>query len=216
MVERGWAAWFDGAADPNPGRAGFGAVLARPDGSVLELFAPIGHATNNVAEYKGLIAVLEAAIVEGAQRLAVMGDSKLVVEQVNGRWAVKSETLAPLCRAAKALMARLPGTCLTWIPREENGHADLLSKRALGKGDEHTDEPGWDNLTALGKLLGCSAVAAGRRLDAAGLRTEGRPSTAALEQRVARSVEHHFGTRINWHTTRAALALATAAKTVSL
>jgi ribonuclease HI len=205
MAENKWRAWFDGAADPNPGAAGIGALLIGPSGERVEIAESIGFGTNNEAEYKALIAILKAAIELGAAELDVRGDSKLVVEQVSGRWAVKSERLMGLRSEAAGLLARIQGARLSWIPRDDNAEADALSKKAIGKdADEEND---WGNLTDIGTLLGVSAVMAGRRLDAIGLREGKKPSKTALEAGIGRIVENRFGHDIQWHSALAAAAI---------
>ena len=123
----------DGGSRGNPGPAGYGAVvLDAVTGEVLaERAAGLGRATNNVAEYSGLIAGLTAAIDVGATDVEVRMDSKLVVEQMSGRWQVKHPDMKPLARQAAALVARLPRVRFTWIPREQNKHADRLANEAM-------------------------------------------------------------------------------------
>ncbi|WP_043614725.1 bifunctional RNase H/acid phosphatase [Nonomuraea candida] len=125
----------DGGSRGNPGPAGYGAVVKdASDGQVLaEAAEAIGVTTNNVAEYRGLIAGLRAALDlggDGAQ-VAVRMDSKLVIEQMAGRWKIKNEGLRPLASEAGALVRRLRVTEWTWIPRERNGHADRLANEAM-------------------------------------------------------------------------------------
>ncbi|WP_327590406.1 bifunctional RNase H/acid phosphatase [Nonomuraea sp. NBC_00507] len=125
----------DGGSRGNPGPAGYGAVVTdAADGQVLtESAEAIGVTTNNVAEYRGLIAGLEAVLRlggEGAQ-VAVRMDSKLVIEQMAGRWKIKNEGLRPLAMEAAALARRLRVTEWTWIPRERNKHADRLANEAM-------------------------------------------------------------------------------------
>jgi broad specificity phosphatase PhoE/ribonuclease HI len=125
----------DGGSRGNPGPAGYGAVVRdAADGQVLaEAAEAIGVATNNVAEYRGLIAGLRAALAvggEGAQ-VAVRMDSKLVIEQMAGRWKIKHEGLRPLALEAGKLARRLRITEWTWIPREQNKHADRLANEAM-------------------------------------------------------------------------------------
>ena len=91
----------------------------------------IGRATNNVAEYRGLIAGLDEAAKLGATEVAVFMDSKLVVEQMSGRWKVKHPALAPLHAEARALAARFDAISYGWIPREKNAHADRLANEAM-------------------------------------------------------------------------------------
>jgi len=123
----------DGGSRGNPGPAGYGAVvLDAVTGEVLaERAAGIGRATNNVAEYRGLIAGLTAALEAGADEVEVRMDSKLVVEQMSGRWKVKHPDMVPLAREAAALVSRLPRVRFSWIPREQNSHADRLANEAM-------------------------------------------------------------------------------------
>lgn len=123
----------DGGSRGNPGPAGYGAVVFAADGSTVlaERAAAIGRATNNVAEYSGLIAGLEAALELGAGAVAVQMDSKLVIEQMSGRWKVKHPDMKPLAGRAAALAARFAEATFTWIPRERNAHADRLANEAM-------------------------------------------------------------------------------------
>ncbi len=123
----------DGGSRGNPGPAGYGAVvLDAVTGEVLaERAAGLGRATNNVAEYSGLIAGLTAALDVGATEVEVRMDSKLVVEQMSGRWQVKHPDMKPLAREAASLVARLSRVRFTWIPREQNKHADRLANEAM-------------------------------------------------------------------------------------
>ncbi|MGW3343467.1 bifunctional RNase H/acid phosphatase [Nonomuraea rubra] len=125
----------DGGSRGNPGPAGYGAVVKdASDGQVLaEAAEAIGVATNNVAEYRGLIAGLRAVLDLGGDgaRVAVRMDSKLVVEQMAGRWKIKNEGLRPLAAEAGTLVRRLRVTEWTWIPRERNSHADRLANEAM-------------------------------------------------------------------------------------
>ena len=148
-MTRGVVVEADGASRGNPGPAAYGAVLRDADtGAVLaEDGRAIGVATNNVAEYAGLIAGLElAAEVAPDAEVEVRMDSKLVVEQVSGRWRVKHPDLRPL--AERAIELAPPGTTYTWVPRDRNGHADRLANEALdGKraGATRADAPGpWE------------------------------------------------------------------------
>lgn len=123
----------DGGSRGNPGPAGFGAVVldADHDTVLAERKEAIGRATNNVAEYRGLIAGLEAATELGAVEVAVSMDSKLIVEQMSGRWKVKHPDLIPLQRRAAELAAGFERISYTWIPRERNSHADRLANEAM-------------------------------------------------------------------------------------
>ena len=136
----------DGGSRGNPGPAGYGAVVISENGEVLvERAAGIGSATNNVAEYSGLIAGLKAALEVGATHVDVRMDSKLVVEQVSGRWQVKNEGLRPLAREATQLLGRFDSFTATWIPREKNKYADRLANEAMDAAAQgHVWKPGGD------------------------------------------------------------------------
>ncbi|MUL65263.1 bifunctional RNase H/acid phosphatase [Mycobacterium sp. CBMA 234] len=123
----------DGGSRGNPGPAGYGAVVFSADRTevLAESKDSIGVATNNVAEYRGLIAGLEAAASVDADDVAVSMDSKLVVEQMSGRWQVKHPDLVPLNREAAALARRFGRVSYTWIPRAQNSHADRLANEAM-------------------------------------------------------------------------------------
>ncbi|WP_030273146.1 bifunctional RNase H/acid phosphatase [Micromonospora globosa] len=123
----------DGGSRGNPGPAGYGAVVRDPEtGEVLaERSESIGTATNNVAEYRGLIAGLEAAAELGAAEVEARMDSKLVVEQMCGRWQIKHPGLRPLAAQAAGLVSRFAAVRFTWVPRERNRHADVLANAAM-------------------------------------------------------------------------------------
>ncbi|MGH3934875.1 MAG: bifunctional RNase H/acid phosphatase [Pseudonocardiaceae bacterium] len=123
----------DGGARGNPGPAGYGAVVRDADtGELLaEVSAGLGTATNNVAEYSGLIAGLSAALKEGAHSAEARMDSKLVVEQMSGRWQVKQPHLRPLASEAARLAHQLGDVKYTWVPRGRNTHADRLANEAM-------------------------------------------------------------------------------------
>ncbi|MEU4213105.1 bifunctional RNase H/acid phosphatase [Streptomyces sp. NPDC026206] len=126
----------DGGSRGNPGPAGYGAVVLDPvTGEALaEAAEYIGTATNNVAEYKGLIAGLEAAkALDPDAVVQVRMDSKLVVEQMSGRWKIKHPDMKPLAARAQRI---LPASQVTyqWIPREKNKHADRLANEAMDAG----------------------------------------------------------------------------------
>ena len=123
----------DGGSRGNPGPAGYGSVVfdAVTGETLAERAAGLGRATNNVAEYRGLIAGLQAALELGADEVEVEMDSKLVVEQMSGRWQVKHPDMKPLAREAADLIGRLPQVRFSWIPREKNKHADRLANEAM-------------------------------------------------------------------------------------
>jgi len=123
----------DGGSRGNPGPAGYGAVVL--DAATEEVLAErqegLGVTTNNVAEYRGLIAGLAAAIELGATDVEVRMDSKLVVEQMAGRWKVKHPSMKPLSVEAGRLVAELGSVRFGWIPRARNSRADALANSAM-------------------------------------------------------------------------------------
>ena len=126
----------DGGSRGNPGHAGYGAVVRDESGAVLaERGGYLGVATNNVAEYSGLIAGLEAAIaIAPKAKIAVRMDSKLVVEQMTGRWQIKHPDMKPLALRAKELTQGRE-VAFEWIPRELNKAADALANEAMDTRD---------------------------------------------------------------------------------
>lgn len=125
-----WRAWFDGSARPNPGRCTIGGVLLGPGGTRIELSQDAGYGNSGEAEYRALIAVLEAAIAAGADGLTVYGDSKVVIDDITGPLHDAAPALAPLRSRVSELLARCGQTHLRWIPRHRNPEADALSQRA--------------------------------------------------------------------------------------
>ena len=123
----------DGGSRGNPGPAGYGAVVFDADHSAVlaERKEALGVTTNNVAEYRGLIAALTAAAELGAADVTMRMDSKLVVEQMSGRWKIKHPDMIPLAREAKRLTERFDNVEFVWIPRNQNGHADRLANEAM-------------------------------------------------------------------------------------
>ncbi|MDT8909342.1 bifunctional RNase H/acid phosphatase [Amycolatopsis sp. PS_44_ISF1] len=126
----------DGGSRGNPGPAGYGAVVkdAKTGAVLLERHEFLGVATNNVAEYSGLVAGLKAAAETGASTVDIRMDSKLVVEQMSGRWKIKHAALQPLAAEARALAGRFDRVSYQWIPRAENSHADRLANVAMDGG----------------------------------------------------------------------------------
>jgi len=122
----------DGGARGNPGPAAFGYVLETEDGTVLDARGEaIGVATNNVAEYRALIAGLEAALERGVTELDVVSDSELVVKQMRGEYKVKNAALRELSSEAARLARRLDKVDYTAVRREHNELADRLVNEAL-------------------------------------------------------------------------------------
>jgi ribonuclease H / adenosylcobalamin/alpha-ribazole phosphatase len=122
----------DGGARGNPGPAAYGYVLETEDGTVLAAHGePIGVATNNVAEYRALVAGLETALELGVDEVDVVSDSQLLVRQMTGEYKVKNEALRKLSLQAAALARRLRKVTYRSVPREHNELADRLVNEAL-------------------------------------------------------------------------------------
>ena len=125
----------DGGSRGNPGPAAYGYVLESEDGHVLDARGEaIGVATNNVAEYRGLIAGLEKALELGVTDLEVVSDSELVVKQMEGDYKVKNETLRGLHDQAQDLARGLDKVRYTAVRRAHNELADRLVNEALDSG----------------------------------------------------------------------------------
>ncbi len=121
-------AYFDGGSRGNPGPAGWGAYIVDNAGNVLaELSGALGVATNNVAEYHGLIAALQWAADNDVTVLAIKGDSLLLVEQMRGNYKVKNEGLKPLHMKARMLVMQIGNVSFAHVPRDKNKDADRLS-----------------------------------------------------------------------------------------
>jgi probable phosphoglycerate mutase len=123
----------DGGSRSNPGPAGYGALVrdAATGELLTEVAAGIGTASNNVAEYRGLLAGLQAALDLGAGAVEVRMDSKLVIEQMSGRWKVKHPDMQALASQAAALVRQLGTVTFTHVPRASNAHADRLANQAM-------------------------------------------------------------------------------------
>jgi ribonuclease HI len=121
-------AFFDGGARGNPGPAGFGVFIVDDQGQVqAELSGSLGVATNNVAEYHGLIAALQWAADRDLKQLAIKGDSQLLIEQMRGNYKVKNEGLKPLYLKARMLVMQIGNVSFEHVRREQNKDADRLS-----------------------------------------------------------------------------------------
>ena len=128
----GTIAYIDGGARGNPGPAGFGVRVERADGSLVEEFSEaIGVATNNVAEYRGLLAALEWAKARGVSALTVRSDSLLLVQQMLGNYKVKNAGLQPLHARARVLARDVGRVSYEHVRREANAHADRLANTAM-------------------------------------------------------------------------------------
>ena len=122
----------DGGARGNPGPAAAAAVISSPDGEVLDEAAQtIGRATNNVAEYRGLLLGLERARALGATEVDVVNDSELIAHQVTGRYKVKHPDMKPLHARALAALGEFERWSIRPVPRAENADADALVNQAL-------------------------------------------------------------------------------------
>jgi len=122
----------DGGSRGNPGPAAIGVVLRNGDGSVLEeVGETIGEATNNVAEYKALLRGIELAAAHGAGELELVGDSLLVVRQVEGRYKVKNAGLKALHEEVRRALGGFDSWSIRWVRRAENADADRLVNEAL-------------------------------------------------------------------------------------
>jgi ribonuclease HI len=125
-------AYIDGGSRGNPGPAGFGVRVEQPDGTLVEELAEsIGIATNNVAEYRGLIAALEWARARGERALHVRSDSLLLVQQMLGRYRVKHPGLQPLHARARLLAHEIGRVTFEHVRRESNADADRLANAAM-------------------------------------------------------------------------------------
>jgi ribonuclease HI len=125
-------AYIDGGARGNPGPAGFGVRIEQPDGTLVEEFSEaIGTATNNVAEYRGLLAALEWAKRHDYRALHVRSDSLLLVQQMLGNYKVKNEGLQPLHARARLLSAEIGRVTFEHVGRASNAHADRLANAAM-------------------------------------------------------------------------------------
>ncbi|RRQ89501.1 bifunctional RNase H/acid phosphatase [Streptomyces griseofuscus] len=153
----------DGGSRGNPGPAGYGAVVcdAATGQTLLEAAEYIGVATNNVAEYRGLLAGLRAAhTLDPAATVHVRMDSKLVIEQMSGRWKIKHPSMKPLATRAREIF---PPDRVTyeWIPRAENKHADRLANEAMDAGARGEQWSPGDSVADMDVAAGSSAAAAG-------------------------------------------------------
>ena len=125
-------AYIDGGARGNPGPAGFGVRIEQPDGALVEEFSEaIGVATNNVAEYRGLLAALEWARSHGHRQLHVRSDSLLLVQQMLGNYKVKNAGLQPLHAKARLLAHEIGRVTFEHVGRARNAHADRLANAAM-------------------------------------------------------------------------------------
>jgi ribonuclease HI len=129
-------AYIDGGARGNPGPAGYGVHIQGPDGAVLdELHGGLGVATNNVAEYSGLLAALRWAKTRGHRRMHIKADSELLVKQMRGEYRVKHAGLKPLFLQACALIRDIGDVTFEHVRRELNKDADRLSNLGMDEAE---------------------------------------------------------------------------------
>ena len=134
MTEPPILAYIDGGARGNPGPAGYGVRIETPEGSVVDEFSDsIGVATNNVAEYRGLIAALEWARRNGRRNVHVRSDSLLLVQQMLGKFKVKNAGLQPLHAKARMLADEIGRVTFEHVGRSLNAHADRLANEAMDR-----------------------------------------------------------------------------------
>ncbi len=125
-------AYIDGGSRGNPGPAGYGVQIVEDDGTVIaELRGSLAHATNNIAEYNGLLAALAWAVDHGRTSLHVRSDSELLVRQLRGEYRVKHPGLQPLYQDARDLVARIGRVTFEHVRRELNKDADRLANEAM-------------------------------------------------------------------------------------
>ncbi|MFS4094571.1 bifunctional RNase H/acid phosphatase [Streptomyces sp. AF1A] len=175
----------DGGSRGNPGPAGYGAVVrdAATGEALTEAAEYIGIATNNVAEYRGLLAGLRAArALDPEARIHVRMDSKLVVEQMSGRWKIKHPDMKPLATQAKAVF---PADQVTfeWIPREQNKHADRLANEAMDAGAKGEQWSPSQSTAALAADSGTAAAVPHGEQRHSGTSGERRPTGTHDERR---------------------------------
>jgi ribonuclease HI len=129
-------AYIDGGARGNPGPAGYGVRIEDMDGNLIEeLHGAIGIATNNVAEYNGLLAALKWAVDHGHRDVHIRADSELLVKQMRGEYKIKNSGLQPLAARARLLMMELGKVTFEHVRRELNKDADRLSNIAMDEAE---------------------------------------------------------------------------------
>jgi len=129
-------AYVDGGARGNPGPAGYGARIEDEDGNLLaELYGPLGVATNNVAEYNGLLAALKWAVDHGHRDVHIRADSELLVKQMRGEYKIKNPGLQPLAGRARLLMMEIGSVTFEHVRRELNQEADRLSNLGMDEAE---------------------------------------------------------------------------------
>jgi ribonuclease HI len=133
-------AFIDGAARGNPGPAGYGVQMKTDDGELIEISGYLGTATNNVAEYSGLLDALETAVSLRATEVEIVSDSELLVKQMLGVYRVKHPNLVPMFDKAKALKKHLARFSIRHTLRAGNIEADRLANEAVDRGAGRREE----------------------------------------------------------------------------
>ena len=127
-----YSGYFDGATQPNPGEMGMGVSIVNNQQQEIDWgYAYKSHGTNNEAEYLSLILLLRQSLHYGVTELNCYGDSKLVIEQVNGKWSVSKDTLKPLHAKVVSLASHFEKISFSWIARDKNKRADELSRLGI-------------------------------------------------------------------------------------
>ncbi|MGB2716928.1 MAG: ribonuclease HI family protein [Vicinamibacterales bacterium] len=136
-------AYIDGGARGNPGPAGYGVRIESPDGRLLDEFhSGLGVATNNVAEYNGLLAALQWAADHNEKDVRIRSDSELLVKQMRGEYRIKHPGLQPLAARARLLLMQLGRVTFEHVRREQNVEADRLSNLGMDEAEQREREKG--------------------------------------------------------------------------
>lgn len=146
--------FFDGASRGNPGKAAGAAVIIMPDGDRHTAAEFLPFATNNVAEYTGLIVGLKQAAALGIRELEIRGDSNLVVKQVQDVWKVKAEHLQPLYQKAKRLIQNFDYT-IKWVARDKNKLADAAANKCIDEEKTKKNKPVKEKIEQPTKITHC-------------------------------------------------------------
>lgn len=130
--------WFDGATCvTNPGPTAYGVVVKRDGVTIAEISRTAGAGTSNEAEWDGIIAALREGLMHGDDEVRIYGDSQLIIEQIQGNWAIKKQHLRVKKLRADKVLARYAAAgiklIISWIPRKQNSEADVLSKRPFAR-----------------------------------------------------------------------------------
>jgi ribonuclease HI len=129
--------FIDGACRGNPGKAASGIIFCDPEGRIFDQVGYyLGQATNNIAEYMGLIKALEKAQEYGFEEIEILSDSQLLIKQILGEYAVHNPQLKKLFKKAQELIKKISSFSIRYIPREENTLADKLANKVLDKASE--------------------------------------------------------------------------------